>query len=176
MITLKNILDVAEATFKVAAAKGYSVNKVVTFAVNPRLNSSLGVFKVKKTELYGVVSETMSIDISGRFTEVGEQFIDTVRHEIAHFIAYIHFGDLSHGPKWKKIASDLGAVPKSYVMLTDNDPVAPAKVRQKRLVIRARCVCCPKLYRPKKEQKIQIQSGLIPCPKCKVKKLYLVKV
>lgn len=176
MITLKNILDVAGETFKTAAAKGYTINAPITFEVNTRLNRALGRFIYKEVSIAGRTTYTYKIDISGRFNDVSPEFIDTVRHEIAHFIAFTSFDDMSHGPQWKKIAVDLGANPKSCVKLKDEESIAAAAPRKKRQVIRAQCACCPTLYKAKKEQYFQIQSGLYLCPKCKVLKLKLVTV
>jgi predicted SprT family Zn-dependent metalloprotease len=176
MITLQNILDVAGETFKTAAAKGYTINAPITFEVNPRLNRALGRFIYNEMTVGGRKKYTFKIDISGRFNEVSAQFIDTVRHEIAHFIAFTSFEDMSHGPQWKKIAMDLGAVPKSCVSLKDDESVAAEKPRKKRQVIRAQCVCSPTLYKAKKDQYFKIQKGLFMCPACKVQKLRLVTV
>lgn len=38
---------------------------------------------------------------------------DTVLHEIAHALDYERNGSTSHGPKWKEICLEVGAIPKS---------------------------------------------------------------
>ncbi len=38
---------------------------------------------------------------------------DTIAHEIAHAVCYELYQDLSHGPRWKKLARTLGAEPKA---------------------------------------------------------------
>lgn len=177
MITLQNILDVAGETFKTAAAKGYMINDNITFEVNTRLNRALGRFSYEEITVGGRSQYTFKIEISGRFKEVSPQFINVVRHEIAHFIAFTHFADMSHGPQWKKIAVDLGADPRYSVKIDDDDQsVSAEKPRKARSVIRAQCVCSPTLYKAKKDQYFKIQKGLFMCPACKVKKLRLVKV
>lgn len=176
MITLQNILDVAGETFKTAAAKGYVINDAITFEVNPRLNRALGRFICEETIVGERKSYTFKIDISGRFKEVSPKFIDVVRHEIAHFIAFTSFEDMSHGPQWKKIAVDLGAKPRSYVNVEDDESIAAEKPRKARSVIRAQCVCSPTLYKAKKDQYFKIQKGLFICPACKVQKLRLVTI
>lgn len=176
MITLNDILVVAEATFKIAASKGYSVKNKVTFSINNRLSSTHGRFIVKPEYVRGRECEVYSIDITHRYQSPCDEFVDTVRHEIAHFIAYTSFGDLSHGPLWKKIALDLGAHPRSCAKGDTDSLLVPAEKRKRRLLVRAQCKCCPVIYRANKNQKFQIQRGLMLCPKCKVKKLYLVHV
>lgn len=39
--------------------------------------------------------------------------LDTVLHEFAHAISYELFNDLGHGPNWKRVAKEIGAVPKA---------------------------------------------------------------
>lgn len=47
MITLQNILDIAEPALKLAALKGYSVDNDIFFSINHRLTRCLGRFMVK---------------------------------------------------------------------------------------------------------------------------------
>lgn len=176
MITLAQVLAVAEETFKLATAKGYYTNEKVNFRISTRLNRALGIYSYKEKTGFGFVERNHSIAITSRFQEMSAECIDTIRHEIAHFFAFEYFRDLSHGPQWQKIATDLGATPKACVKLADDEPIAPPKPRKKNVVTRVRCDCCPTLYKAKKHQKFQIAHGLILCPTCKVKKLYLVKV
>lgn len=43
-----------------------------------------------------------------------DAFVDTVRHEVAHAIAYAKYnGSQDHNARWKRIASELGADPKA---------------------------------------------------------------
>lgn len=173
MITLQNILDVANETFKTAEAKGYRITDTVSFSVNTRLNRTLGRFMVETVYIGGgKMKKKYTIDITGRYQEVCEEFIDTVRHEIAHFIAYTNFDeDMSHGKQWKKVAIDLGAKPSATVLLSSTQPVEPPKIRRK---MRAKCVCCPKVYKINPITKMQVNSSMIVCPTCKVKKLFLI--
>ena len=49
--------------------------------------------------------------------------IDTLLHEFAHAISYELYKDISHGPRWKSIALQIGATPKSTGRF--NLPVSP---------------------------------------------------
>ncbi|TQV71366.1 hypothetical protein FLL45_19615 [Aliikangiella marina] len=40
-------------------------------------------------------------------------YTDTILHEFAHAIAYELYQEIGHGPLWKSIAKDIGALPKS---------------------------------------------------------------
>ena len=42
-----------------------------------------------------------------------DEIIDTILHEIAHALDYKRNGSSSHGPKWKAICREIGAIPKS---------------------------------------------------------------
>lgn len=44
---------------------------------------------------------------------VKEIVLDTILHEIAHAICFEYYSDISHGKNWKKIATEIGATPKS---------------------------------------------------------------
>lgn len=176
MITLEQVLAVAQETFKVAATKGYFTDNNVTFRVSNRLSRCLGLYTCKEKTQFGFVQKEHSIAITSRFIEMSAECIDTIRHEIAHFFAYSLFKDLSHGPQWQKIATDLGASPKACVKLADDEPIAPPKPRKKNVVTRVKCDCSPTLYKARKDQKFRIAHGLMLCPTCKVRKLYFVKV
>lgn len=173
MITLQNILDVANATLKIAAEKGYLVDEELTYSVNHRLTLSLGRFLVKTVTIGAEEQKYYSIDITSRFHDVCDEFVDTVRHEIAHFVAFLNFGDLSHGKQWKKIAVELGANPSPKALVPDAQ-IAPAKPRKRNRKTRAKCVCCPTIYKVNSVTKMQVRQGMILCPTCKQKKLYLI--
>ncbi len=51
---------------------------------------------------------------------------DTILHELAHAICFEVYGDLTHGKKWKAIASSIGAVPKATAEF--NVPYSPWKL------------------------------------------------
>jgi len=176
MITLDQVLAVAHETFKVAASKGYYTDDNVTFRISTRLSRCLGLYTYDEKNQFGFVKRKHSIAISSRFNEMSAECIDTIRHEIAHFYAYAIFKDISHGPQWKEIAIALGASPKAGVKLAGDEPIAPPKARKKHVVTRARCDCSETLYRPTKNQLFPLKMGLISCPACKVKRLYMVKV
>lgn len=40
-----------------------------------------------------------------------EKILDTIRHEYAHYMDYMLYGNLGHGKTWKKCCTDIGAIP-----------------------------------------------------------------
>lgn len=40
-----------------------------------------------------------------------EEALDTIRHEYAHYMDYMLYGNLSHGATWKKCCIEVGALP-----------------------------------------------------------------
>lgn len=169
MITLKNILDVAEPALKLAALKGYSVDNEINFSINHRLTRCLGRFLVKPIYVNGDEKEVYIIEVTSLYYDVCPEFIDTVLHEVAHFIAYTNFDDMSHSKQWKQIAIDLGADPYATAFV-DSTKIAAPKKRQK---MRAQCVCSRTVYRVNSITKLQVQKKMIKCPACKIRKLYL---
>ena len=61
------------------------------------------------------------IGISAWYAEGSSDLVveDTIRHEIAHALAWIEFGDKSHGPVWKAMCKRTGANPER-VKLAEN--------------------------------------------------------
>lgn len=59
------------------------------------------------------------------------QVEDTIRHEIAHALAFIKYGrNVGHGPRWKAIAREIGADPRRcYDTTAVKLPAAPYLVR-----------------------------------------------
>jgi len=170
MITLQNILDVAVPALKLAALKGYSVDNDIFFSINHRLTRCLGRFLVKPIYVDGEEQEEFFIEVTSLYYDVCPEFIDTVLHEIAHFIAYTNFDDLLHSKQWKQIAIDLGADPYATAFV-DSTKIAAPKKRQK---MRAQCVCNDTVYKINSLTKLQIQKKMIKCPECKIRKLYLI--
>lgn len=175
MIQLQDIINIAEEALAVARSKGYTVNNDIVYSINNRLSRALGRFRCTIETRLGKKHYTYSIEISGAFKEYCDALVNTVRHEVAHYIAYTNFEDISHGRIWKKIASDIGANPQRCVDVSNN-PAIEKKERKKRLKIRAKCVSCPQLYRINKPTQNKIQRGLIFCPTCQRHKLQLVSV
>lgn len=46
-------------------------------------------------------------------------FEDTVRHELAHFLAYALYRERAHGKRWRECAEALGAYPRAAGDVTD---------------------------------------------------------
>ena len=54
----------------------------------------------------------------------GAQLEDTIRHEVAHFLAFDKYGETGHGATWKRCASLLGAKPKATVKTSEDAEAA----------------------------------------------------
>lgn len=56
---------------------------------------------------------TLSIHFVCANLEVPHEIRDTILHEIAHALAWTRHGDRTHGPLWKQICREIGAVPRA---------------------------------------------------------------
>ncbi|MFG6362370.1 MAG: SprT-like domain-containing protein [Akkermansia muciniphila] len=56
-------------------------------------------------------SITISIHFVRANLETPHEIRDTILHEIAHALAWIRHGERTHGPRWKQICREIGAVP-----------------------------------------------------------------
>lgn len=56
-----------------------------------------------------------AISLSRAFVELNDESVvlDTVRHEVAHALAWAHDGEVGHGPAWKRWCEATGARPRS---------------------------------------------------------------
>lgn len=74
------------------------------------------------------------IELSAHYVELNteEEVLDTIRHEIAHALAYINDGDAGHGPKWKEWCLKTGASPERIA----TDVVMPERKWQCCLVVK----------------------------------------
>lgn len=59
--------------------------------------------------------------------EQREDFLDTVKHEVAHALAYIKDGHCGHGKPWKKWAVKLGANPRATSQIKFKDSLEGVK-------------------------------------------------
>lgn len=79
---------------------------------NARLDGKQFGKRISKTRSHG----SHAIVVNERILEEGsrEGFLDTVRHELAHAIAYAKYGgSQKHNSNWKRMASRFGADPSS---------------------------------------------------------------
>lgn len=72
-----------------------------------RARRRLGVCRLQEKSI------TLSIHFVRANLEVPHEIRDTILHEIAHALAWTRHGDRTHGPLWKQICRDLGAVPRA---------------------------------------------------------------
>lgn len=56
-------------------------------------------------------SITISIHFVRANLETPHEIRDTILHEIAHALAWTRHGERTHGPRWKQICREIGAVP-----------------------------------------------------------------
>lgn len=175
MITINDIKKIADEAIFIARKLGYKVDFPIEYKINNRFVRCLGKFKCKHVIENGVKKTTFKIEISNRFVSDNYEFIDTVRHEVAHFIAYVNFENLSHDEQWKKIAKEIGAKPETVAMV-ERGILKEAKPRKKHTLTRAKCFCSPKIYKASRKLLEQIQYAAILCPECKIRSLYIVKI
>lgn len=175
MITINDIKKIAEEAIFIAKNLGYKVDSPIEYSINNKFVRCLGKLKCIHIIENGIKKTNFKIEISNRFLSVNREFIDTVLHEIAHFIAYVNFENLSHDEQWKKIATEIGAKPERVAMI-ENGILKEAKPRKKHTLTRAKCFCSPKIYKASRKLLEQIQYAAILCPECKIRSLYIVKI
>lgn len=56
-------------------------------------------------------SITISVHFVRANLEAPHEIRDTILHEIAHALAWTRHGERTHGPRWKQICREIGAVP-----------------------------------------------------------------
>ena len=72
-----------------------------------RARRRLGVCRLLKKSI------TLSIHFVHANLEIPHEIRDTILHEIAHALAWTRHRDRSHGPLWKTICLEIGAVPRA---------------------------------------------------------------
>ena len=90
-----------------------------------------------------------------------EDIEDTILHEIARALSWIHEGVTGHGRVWKQWCRKIGAIPKSYHKGHLNKPDNHYKYQE---------TCCGVTYRRHRLRNNTSYS----CPKCK-KSIFLTK-
>ncbi|MCD8062529.1 MAG: SprT-like domain-containing protein [Akkermansiaceae bacterium] len=72
-----------------------------------RARRRLGVCRLQEKSI------TLSIHFVRANLEAPHEIRDTVLHEIAHALAWVRHGERTHGPLWKRICREIGAVPRA---------------------------------------------------------------
>lgn len=91
-----------------------------TFEWNKR-KRAFGLCSYAKKKIY--VSRFMFDNSVNKF----EEFNDTVRHEVAHALAYVRNGARGHGRVWKAWARKLGATPRAGGVHKSSDELRDIK-------------------------------------------------
>lgn len=115
----------------------------------------LGVCKVRKKKI--LISKFFLKHNLDTFANALE---DTVRHEIAHALDAELRGHSDHGPQWKKIAKQVGAIPKAASKALDGEhkwtlkcPSCGYTFGRHRLTDKATRVACGRCCRKKNKGK-----------------------
>ena len=79
----------------------------------------IGVEIENSRTVLGRATNLGRVKISRAFigTQAWDDLLDTVRHELAHLVAGLN---ARHGPDWRRVARDLGAVPEASSMVAAN--------------------------------------------------------
>lgn len=72
-----------------------------------RAKRRLGVCRLQERRI------TLSIHFVRSNSDIPHEICDTVLHEVAHALAWTRFRDRTHGPVWKRICREIGAVPRA---------------------------------------------------------------
>jgi predicted SprT family Zn-dependent metalloprotease len=113
------------------------------------------------------------ISLSAHFVELNsyQEIENTIKHEIAHALSYIHFGVTGHGVKWQRLAIAIGddgkrcydsakvSMPKGkYVLVCPNEECKKEFYFHKKLSSTYACtVCCKKYNRGKFTQQYALK-------------------
>lgn len=101
-------------------------------------------------------SKRKEIALSMRLTKINDEaeVLDTIRHEIAHALDYIHHGKMGHGPTWRAWCLKTGANPKRTY--------SAEEVQQPKMKYTLRCASCGNESQRARMRKTQRFS----CAKC----------
>jgi predicted SprT family Zn-dependent metalloprotease len=70
-----------------------------------------------------------TIMIKDAILDFPDQLDDTLRHEVAHFLAYDKYGESGHGTTWKLCCAITGAKPVQFIELTAANEAALYRYR-----------------------------------------------
>lgn len=122
----KDLLDFAQKALREAGE--IHLTEHITIHWNPRLRTAAG----------RALLQTNTVEINPKISQYGvEEVWTTVRHELAHLMAWQRSRESGHGSAWKKACADLGIPGES----TTHDLPLPRRTQRKNW--RYKCPHCP---------------------------------
>lgn len=143
-----------------AAAAGYKVpSSPIIVNINKRLTTVLGrASLLKKGQTL-----TLKIDINGKaYTEDSTQLRETVLHEVAHLLAYLHDGTIAHNNTWARFMRFFGlsADVKASTAKLEAIGYKPERKATRNLVS---CTVCDRKYTLTNKQHSELTSYRCKC-------------
>lgn len=146
---------------KVNEVKGTNLELNIPVELNGRLSKSLGYFESNAIT-------PIKISISKKLLALSEEtIVDTIKHETAHYIAFlIHGESCGHDKRWKDICNIIGCVPSPYANLSQQDNQKYMETYKYTITCNG-CGAKTHMNRMGKQKTDDFKNGRYCCNKCK---------